>query len=335
MKPGTNPLRVGVVGVGHLGKQHARLYSAMGALAVVADSVPERAAEIGGAYSVPHTTDYRELFGKVDAVSIAVPTVDHFRVAREFLERGIPALVEKPLAKTIAEAEELVRLARARKVALQVGHVERFNPAVTAVLDVVRRPRFIEVHRLSPFRFRSSDIDVVMDLMIHDLDIVLHLVRSPLARIDAVGMALLFGKEDMANARLEFEDGCVANLTASRISDKTMRKTRIFSEDCYVTIDTLSKEAWIYRTTPQLADALARLPRDCDLSLADLASIPKDLYSIQEVKLPDEEPLAKELQSFVDCVAGGAEPLVPGEHGVRAMKAAEQVLTEMRAHRWK
>ena len=307
----------------------------MGTLAFVADRDPARAAEIASRYSVPHATDHRELFGKVDAVSVAVPTADHFAVARDFLERGIPALVEKPLSKSISEGEELVRIARERKVALQVGHVERFNPAVTAVLDVIKRPRFIEVHRLSPFRFRSSDIDVVMDLMIHDLDIILHLARSPLTRIDAVGMTLLFGKEDMANARLEFEDGCVANLTASRISDKTMRKTRVFSEDCYVTIDTLSKEAWIYRTTPQLASAIQKLPKDRDLSLADLASIPKDLYSIQEVKLTEDEPLAKELESFVHCVTSGAEPVVPGEHGVRAMRTAERVLAEMRAHRWK
>jgi predicted dehydrogenase len=328
-------LRVGVVGVGHLGQHHARIYKELGVLAVVADARPERAAEIAGLHGVPHVSDYRELFGKVDAVSVAVPTVQHHEVAKEFLTRGIPALVEKPLAKTIAEGEDLCRIARERKVALQVGHVERFNPAVTAVLDVVRKPRFVEVHRLSPFRFRSSDIDVVMDLMIHDLDIVLHLVRSPLARVDAVGMPLLFGKEDIANARLEFEDGCVANLTASRISDKTMRKTRIFSEDCYVTIDTLAKEAWIYRTTPQLAEALAKMPKDRDLSLADLAQIPKEFYSIQEVKLPEEEPLAKELASFLDAVRSGREPVVPGEHGVRAMKAAETILAEMRAHRWK
>jgi predicted dehydrogenase len=321
--------------VGHLGKQHARIYHQLGALAAVVDADAARAADIAGPYGVPHFTDFHEIFGKVDAVSIAVPTVRHHEVAKEFLERGIPALVEKPLAKTIGEGEDLCRIARARSVVLQVGHVERFNPAVTAVLDVIKRPRFIEVHRLSPFRFRSSDIDVVMDLMIHDLDIVLHLARSPLSRVDAVGMALLFGKEDIANARLEFDDGCVANLTASRISDKSMRKTRIFSEDCYVTVDTLAKEAWIYRTTPQLGDALAKLPKDRDLSLADLATIPKEFYSIQEVKLEDQEPLARELHSFLEAVEHGQEPVVPGEHGVRAMKAAETILTEMRAHRWK
>jgi len=327
--------RVGVIGVGHLGQQHARIYHQLGALAAVVDADAARGAEIAATYAVPHYTDFRQLFGKVDAVSVAVPTVGHHEVAKAFLERGIPALVEKPLTKTIEQGEELCRIAREKNVALQVGHVERFNPAVTAVLDVIKKPRFIEVHRLSPFRFRSSDIDVVLDLMIHDLDIVLHLTGSPLARVDAVGMSLLFGKEDMANARLEFEDGCVANLTASRISEKSMRKTRIFSEDCYVTVDTLAKEAWIYRTTPQLGEALSKLPKDRDLNLADLATIPKEFYSVQEVKLAEEEPLARELQSFLAAVEQKKEPVVPGEHGVRAMKAAEKILTEMRAHRWK
>jgi len=327
--------RVGVIGVGHLGKQHARIYHQLGALAAVVDADAARGAEIAATYGVSHYTDFRQLFGKVDAVSVAVPTVGHHEVPKAFLERGIPALVEKPLTKTIEQGEELCRIARAKNVALQVGHVERFNPAVTAVLDVIKKPRFIEVHRLSPFRFRSSDIDVVLDLMIHDLDIVLHLTNSPLVRVDAVGMSLLFGKEDMANARLEFEDGCVANLTASRISEKSMRKTRIFSEDCYVTVDTLAKEAWIYRTTPQLGEALSKLPKDRDLNLADLATIPKEFYSVQEVKLAEEEPLARELQSFLEAVEQKKEPVVPGEHGVRAMKAAERILTEMRAHRWK
>jgi predicted dehydrogenase len=327
--------RVGVIGVGHLGKQHARIYHQLGA--------PRRR---GGFRRGARGGDRRPVRGPpLQRLPAALREGrrgqrrrPHRRAppgAKEFLERGVPALVEKPLTKTIEQGEELCRIAREKKVALQVGHVERFNPAVTAVLDVIKKPRFIEVHRLSPFRFRSSDIDVVLDLMIHDLDIVLHLARSPLTRVHAVGMALLFGKEDIANARLEFEDGCVANLTASRISDKQMRKTRIFSEDCYITIDTLAKEAWIYRTTPQLGEALKKLPKDRDLNLADLATIPKEFYSVQEVKLEEQEPLARELQSFLEAVEQGREPVVPGEHGVRAMKAADTILKEMRAHRWK
>lgn len=328
------PLRVGVIGVGHLGRHHARIYKSRGVLAAVADLDPARAAEVAAQNGVSAHADYRELLDRLDAVSVAVPTSAHVEVTRAFLERGIPVLVEKPIAPTVEEAEELCRIARSRKVPLQVGHVERFHPAVTAVLGVIRKPRFIEAHRLSPFKARSVDIDVVMDLMIHDLDIVLHLNPAPLARVDAVGTSLLFGREDIANARLEFEDGCVANLTASRISDKAMRKIRIFSENCYATVDTLAREAWIYRTTPQLAEALTRLPKERDLTLEDLASIPKEFYSIQKVDLPDKEPLALELESFLNCVQEGGEPLVPGEHGVRALRAVDRVLTEIRSHRW-
>ncbi|MHC4605363.1 MAG: Gfo/Idh/MocA family oxidoreductase [Planctomycetota bacterium] len=329
-------LRVGVVGVGHLGSRHAHIYRGLeGAdLVGVVDILPGRAAEIGRETGVPHFTDHTGLFGKVDAVSIAVPTAAHCAIAKDFLEQGTPVLVEKPLAKTIAEAEELVRLSRARKVPLCVGHVERFNPAVAPVLDLVRRPRFVEVHRLAPFSFRSTDIDVVMDLMIHDLDIILHVARSPIRRVDAVGLSLLFGKEDIANARVEFEDGCVANLTASRISGKAMRKIRFFSEDCYISVDTMEKKAQIYRTTPGLAEAIEKLPKDGEPTLADLASIPKEFYSIEEISLPNEQPLEKELAAFVDCVREGREPVVTGEHGVRAMKAAQAVLKELREHRW-
>ncbi|MBI2930748.1 MAG: Gfo/Idh/MocA family oxidoreductase [Planctomycetes bacterium] len=330
-------LRVAVVGVGHLGRHHARIYASMPdvTLAGVVDTASGRAEEVGREHRAAAFTDYREILGKVDAVSIAVPTVGHFAVAKEFLERGIPVLVEKPLAKTIEEAEELVRIARRHRAPLAVGHVERFNPAVMAARKMIERPRFIEVHRLSPFRFRSTDIDVVHDLMIHDIDIILHFVASELKRIDAVGVSLLFGSEDIANARLEFEDGCVANVTASRVSDKQMRKIRMFSTNGYVSIDTLEKAARLYRTTPQFAEALAKLPKDRELSLGDLAAIPREFYSIEEVRLPDEEPLAAELRSFVDSVRAGREPEVPGEHGVRAMKAAERILREIREHVWK
>jgi len=325
---------MGVVGVGHLGRHHARLYHSMGLLAGISDVNEEQAKKLADEYSVPWYSDYHDLLDKVDAVSIAVPTVAHHKIASEFLEKSIPCLVEKPLAKTIEEGEDLVRIAREKKTILAVGHVERFNPAVQSVMELIKKPRFLEVHRLSPFRFRSSDIDVVMDLMIHDIDIVMHLVPTPLKKVDAVGVSLLFGKEDISNARLEFEDGCVVNLTASRISEKAMRKIRIFQEDCYVTMDTLQKEAWVYRTTPELAGAMKNLPKDRDLSLEDIASIPKEFYSVEQMKLGEEEPLGSELQSFVDSVRTGTEPVVPGEHGVRAMKAAAKILSEMREHRW-
>lgn len=330
-------LRLGVVGVGHLGRHHARLYASMPgvALAGIADTDEARAREIGSASNAPAFGTHRDLFGRVDAVSVAVPTVSHFDIAREFIERKIPVLVEKPLAKTIEQAETLVKLARKHGTTLAVGHVERFNPAVVAARGRIERPRFIEAHRISPFRFRSTDIDVVMDLMIHDIDIILHLVSADLARVDAVGVSLLFGHEDIANARLEFADGCVANLTASRVSDRQMRKIRIFSENCYVSIDTLEKQVLVYRTTAQLAEALSRLPRDREPSFEDIAAIPREFYSVEQAQLPEEEPLAAELRSFVAAVRERREPEVPGEHGVRAMKAAETILAEIRAHRWK
>jgi predicted dehydrogenase len=327
---------VAVVGVGHLGRHHARVLKSLAGVDLigVVDLSRPRAEEVGREFDVPAFADHRDVLGRVDAVTVAVPTAQHLPVARDFLERGVPTLVEKPLARTIAEAEELVTLARRRKVALQVGHVERFNPAVRAVEGRIRKPRFIEAHRLSPFKFRSTDIDVVMDLMIHDLDLILHFADSPLKRIDAVGVSLLFGVEDLANARLEFENGCVANLTASRISDKSMRKIRLFTEDQYASIDTLEKSVRLYRTTRDLAKALAALPPDREPSLADLAAIPREFYSIEELTLPDEEPLGNELKSFIDCARSGGESAVPGEDGVRAMRAAEGVVREMRAHRW-
>lgn len=332
-----NRLRVAVIGVGHLGRQHARLYDKMKGVELVAvvDTQANRARDAAREYRSKAYADHREILGMVDAASVVVPTVDHHSVAMDFIRRGIPILVEKPLAKTLSEAEDLVEQARRKETLLAVGHVERFNPVVRAVQEFIRNPRFIECHRLSSFRFRSTDIDVVLDLMIHDLDIILHWVSSDLTRIDAVGVSLLFGKEDIANARLEFEDGCVANVTASRISDKAMRKIRVFSQECYVSIDTLSKVARIYRTTPQLAETLRKMAGRGEPTLTDLAAIPREFYQIQEITMPDEEPLALELQSFLECVRQKQRPLVPGEHGVRAMAAAERIAREMRNHTWK
>jgi predicted dehydrogenase len=329
--------RVAVVGVGHLGKHHARLYKTVpGATLVgVCDSDAARAQAVAKEHGTEAFGDFRALIGKVDAVSVSVPTVGHHAIAKEFLAKGVACLVEKPMTKTIAEAEELVKLARANRATLQVGHVERFNPAFRAVAGLITRPRVIEIHRLSPFRFRSTDIDVVYDLMIHDLDLVLSMVKSKLIRLDAVGVSLLFGTEDIANARLEFENGTVANITSSRISDKAMRKIRVFSEDGYASVDTGEKSARFYKTSPQLGEALAKLPKDREPSIADIAAIPREFYDIREIAVPNEEPLANELKSFVEAVAQKKEPVVTGEDGLAALKLAEQVLAEIRAHRWK
>ena len=321
-------LRVGVVGVGHLGSRHADIYRAMPGVRLEAtvDLDPARG----------ELTDYRSLFGRVDAVSIAVPTSEHHAIGLEFLKRGIPTLIEKPLAKTIAEAEALV--AASAGTILQVGHGERFNPAVMAIQDVIGEPRFIECHRLGAFSFRSTDIDVVLDLMIHDIDIILHLVKAPLRRVDAVGVSMLLGEEDIANARLEFDNGAVANVTASRISDKAMRKIRVFAEDTYVSLDTMKKSAKLYRKTPELDRALEKI-RGGGLgkaaAIAHVAALPKKFYEVRELRFDDAQPLEIELKAFVACVRDGTPPVVPGEHGLRAMRVAERVLAEVRGHTWK
>jgi predicted dehydrogenase len=330
------PLRLGVVGVGHLGRRHAEIYARLpGArLEAVVDLDPARARAVARELGCEALPDAAALAGRVDAASVAVPTTDHYAVGMELLAAGLPLLIEKPLAKTIEQAEVLARTARERGLILQVGHVERFNPAVAAIQGVIERPRFIECHRLGPFSFRSADIDVVLDLMIHDIDIVLHLVKAELRRVDAVGVSLLFGSEDIANARLEFDSGAVANVTASRISDKAMRKIRIFAEDTYVSLDTLSRTARIYRKSPALAEALARMGPAGPTPEA-LASLPRDFYRIETLSYADVQPLEEELASFVACVRERREPAVPGEHGVRAMRVARRVLEELQGHTWR
>ncbi|MBI3098275.1 MAG: Gfo/Idh/MocA family oxidoreductase [Planctomycetes bacterium] len=331
-----SPLRVAVVGVGHLGKEHARIYAAIPGvrLVAVADLVRERAEAVAARTGAEAVGDHRSLLGKVDAVSVAVPTVGHFEIARAFLTAGVPCLVEKPMTKTTAEAKRLVALAAKHRTALQVGHVERFNPALRAIWPHVGRPRFIECHRLSPFRFRSMDIDVVMDLMIHDIDIVLHLVSSPLRRIDALGVGVLSGAEDIANARLTFADGCVANVTASRVSDKALRRTRIFSDDAYIAFDTGDRTAQVVRKAPGFNEALRDLPRD-PTRIPDVKALLFEKYlRIENLQVSaDEEPLRTELESFVEAVRTGSTPVVPGEHGLRAIETATRITRAIRTAR--
>lgn len=331
-------LRVGVVGVGRFGQHHARIYSKLKDVRLVAvvDPSRPRAEEIAAKFGARAYADHRDVLDKVDAVSVAVPTVAHHEVGRAFLERGIPTLIEKPLAKRIEEAEDLVRVARARHTVLQVGHIERFNPAFQIVQERIRRPRFVESYRVSPFPYRSVDIDVVLDVMIHDIDIILHIVRSDLKRVDAVGVALLFKHEDMANARLEFEDGCVANVTASRVATATARKLKVYSEDAYIGIDFKDRTARVLRMSESLKAALQQVDRGAAVPKEeDLRKIPPELYAVEELRMQQpREPLEEELESFVQAAQGKRAPAVPGEHGLRAMKVADAVLREIREHRW-
>jgi len=327
------PLKVGVVGVGHLGKEHARIYAAMdGAeLVGVVDTDESAARAIARKRQAEWSTGIDLLLERAEAVSVVVPTVHHHAVALPFLRRGISVLVEKPMTFRVRKAEELVTVAAENNAKLQVGHIERFNPGFKAIVSHNLRPIFIECHRLSPFRFRSTDIGVVFDLMIHDLDIVQSLVGSEIKRIEAVGVPVISAQEDIANARIVFASGCVANLTASRISLKTLRRIRVFAPDCYVSIDTGQQKASVYRKKAGF-DEVARKLRDSS-AIKALLGIGKvaysDLVEVENVRLDEKEPLRAELESFVACVRDDCVPEVPGEDGVKAVRVAEAVINQI------
>jgi predicted dehydrogenase len=328
------PLKVGVIGVGHLGKEHARIYEDMrdAELVGVVDSDAETARAIAKKCRTEWSEDPAFLLDKAEAVSVVVPTVQHAAVALPFLERGISVLVEKPMTFRVEEAVSLVEAAAKSGAKLQVGHVERFNPGFRAIAAHNMKPLFIECHRLSPFRFRSADIGVVFDLMIHDLDIIHCLVQSDVKRVEAIGVPVITAHEDIANARIIFDNGCVANLTASRVSLKSMRRIRFFAPDCYVTIDTMDKKASVYRKKPGFNE-VARKLRDASnmrimLEMRKLAY--GDLVDIQNLSLGEEEPLRAELASFVTCVRENRRPEVPGEDGVRAVRLAQDILADLR-----
>ena len=295
-------LRVGVVGVGHIGKNHARLYaaSAAGEFAAVFDTDAAKAREIAQEFGVVAADSLDHFCERVDAVSVATPTNSHYEIARSLLERGKHLLIEKPIAENPAEATALAELAAQRQLVLQVGHVERFNPVLSALEDRLTHPRFIEAHRLSPYPNRSTDIGVVLDLMIHDLEIILHLVRSPVETIDAVGVPVLSRGEDIANARLRFENGCVANITSSRISPEKMRKIRVFQEDAYLSLDYQSQTGEIFRRS---AKGIER----------------------SEVEIEREEPLKRQLESFIECAATGRAPKVSGFQATAALELAVEI----------
>jgi predicted dehydrogenase len=340
-KPSEKRIKAAVVGVGHLGRHHARIYAELPGvqLVAVADTNRKRAEGIAQAHGCEPCDDYRKLIGRVDLVSVAAPTELHYEISRAFLEAGVPVLVEKPITKTVEEGEKLVAIARKKGAALQVGHVERFNPAVMAVQQLIKPPKFIESHRLSPYTFRSRDIGVVMDLMIHDIDIIMHLAQSELVNVEALGFGIISKSEDIANARLTFASGCVANVTASRISNKAMRKIRLFSGDSYVSLDYGTREAFIYRPTEKILSGefdVEEFLKTVDLTqVKELEDIVfKDLVHIEKLQMDEQEPLKAELQSFVNAVKNGTEPVVTGEHGVRAMKAAVMITEKIRTHSW-
>jgi predicted dehydrogenase len=292
-------IAVAVVGVGHLGRRHALAYKELenAELVAVCDTNPEKLAQACRETDVSGYQNYQELFPRVQAVSIAVPTQLHYQISHDFLSQNIHVLVEKPFTNTLKEADRLIKLSEKKDLILQVGHIERFNSAFSAVKEIIREPGFIECHRLSPFPGRSLDIGVVLDLMIHDIDIILGLVKTKVKKIEAVGVNILTDYEDIANARITFKNGCICNLTASRVSEEIVRKIRIFLENSYISLDYKNEVAFIYKKT-----ALA----------------------INKEKLPieKEEPLKKELASFLDCVLTHRPPVVDGRTAREALAVA-------------
>jgi predicted dehydrogenase len=295
-------LRVGVVGVGHIGSNHARLYAQLPSTQFTAiyDVDEARANAIGKKYGVTPAKSLEQFAEMIDAASVATPTSTHHQVAHPLLSRGKHLLIEKPITENTRDASELAELAARERLVLQVGHVERFNPILSALEARLTHPRFIEAHRLSPYPDRSTDIGVVLDLMIHDLEIILHLVNSPVQTIDAVGVPVLSRGEDIANARLRFENGCVANITSSRISPERMRKIRVFQEDAYLSLDYQNQSGEIYRR------ADGRITRD-------------------KVQIEREEPLKRQLMSFIECASTGRAPRVSGFQATAALELAVEI----------
>ncbi|HLG54487.1 MAG TPA: Gfo/Idh/MocA family oxidoreductase [Vicinamibacterales bacterium] len=320
-------LRVAVIGVGHLGQHHARLFASMGDVELigVVDTKPGRADEIAAAHGTRGFASAGALVGHVDAVTIAVPTVSHVDVAWPFLERGVAVLVEKPLASSVADADRLIEIAARHGATLAAGHTERFNPAVVAALPLVSDPRFIEVHRLGTFPERSLDIDVVFDLMIHDLDLLLAAVRSEVVSIEAVGVNVLTPRTDIANARLRFASGCIANVTASRISRDRVRKARFFQHDSYVSIDYASQEVEVYRLAPQPSTGAGAGQTHGD------ASRGRPVIQGGKLDVVNDEPLKRELADFVDAVRTRREPGVSGRAGRDALALATRIAEKMEA----
>jgi predicted dehydrogenase len=299
-------VRIGVIGVGYLGKHHARILSAMPGVELVGvvDKNLGRVTEIASEYGTRPSMDARELMGKVDAVTIAVPTALHHQMALPFLSAGIAVLVEKPMARDLDEAEGMIAAAARSGVILGVGHTERFNPAVAVAREHLTDPRFIEVHRLGVFPERSLDIDVVFDVMIHDLDVILSLVKSDVQSIDAVGVPVLTKRVDIANVRVKFKNGCLANLTASRISRDRVRKIRFFQPEAYLSIDYAEQKVEKF-------------------TLSRLLGVPR--IEGGSIPVAAEEPLARELADFVDAVRSKRPPLVDGEQGKRALALAQAI----------
>lgn len=299
-------IRCAVIGVGYLGAFHVQKYAQLKNVELVAvcDHNGKRLEEIAQQYSVTAVSDYRDLLDKVDAVSIATPTSTHFAIAKDFLTHGVHVLLEKPICNTVEQADQLISLAKKNRAMLQIGHLERFNPALLALQHEICEPRFIETHRLTPFNTRGVDVNVILDLMIHDIDIIQSIVKSPIVSLDATGAPVLCDSVDIANARIKFASGCIANVTASRSSFKAERKMRIFQANAYISIDFHNKKYAVYRKNPGEA-----------------------LHSIEQLQhkhaeFPQSDALLCEIEAFINAILQGTPPVVTGEDGRAALQTA-------------
>lgn len=299
-------VKVGVVGVGHMGKEHARIYSSLenAELIGVHDIDKAIAQKVAQHHNVKCFASLSELLENIDALSIVTPTTSHFEVGKASLEAGKHVLIEKPFTSDTEQATSLIEMAETRNLTLQVGHVERFNPVLEALEKRLTSPRFIEAHRLSPYPGRSTDIGVVMDLMIHDLEIILHLVNSPIKSLDAVGVAVLSKAEDIANVRITFENNCIANITTSRISPEKMRKIRVFQDDAYLSLDYQNQKGEIYRKDTQVINR-------------------------ETIPIEQDEPLKRQLKAFIDCSTSDENPIVSGNHAKRALHTASEIVSQI------
>jgi len=330
-------IRTAVIGAGKMGAIHAKVYSQLpeSELVAVVDTDAGKAAQLAEKYGCLALTDAAALFGKVDAVTIATPTTTHLELAKPFLRNRVPVLIEKPLAASVREGRKIVSLARRYDTVVAVGHSERCNPVVQALKRLNIEPKFIEVHRVSPYPFRSTDVGVVLDIMIHDIDIILSLAASRIKRVDAVGVNVIDGGEDICNARIAFENGCVANITASRLALKTERRVHVFTRQAYLSVDYLKKSGIIIKTDPNknVVDWIKEQRQRTDFNPVSVNW--PDLLHIEQLEVDDREPIRLEQEAFLRAVKDRSfTPEVSAEEGLAALKCAQRILRAIKKHRW-
>jgi len=330
-------IRTAVVGAGKMGSIHAKVYSQLpeSELVAVVDADQTKAAQLAEKYGCPAFTDCNEILGKVDAVTIAAPTTLHLQLAKPFLRHRIPVLIEKPLASSVREGRKIVSLARRYDTVVAVGHSERCNPVVQAMKRFSIEPKFIEAHRVSPYPFRSTDVGVVLDIMIHDIDIILSLAHSKIRRVDAVGVNVIGGSEDICNARIVFENGCVANLTASRLALKTERRVHVFTRQAYLSVDYLKKSGIVIKTDPNknVVEWIREQQQRGDFNPASVNWL--DLLHIEPLEIDDKEPIRLEQEAFLRAIKDRSfRPEVSAEEGLAALRCAQQILRAVKKHKW-